>query len=57
MDIPAHINKLQWRNRLAHGTYTTVSVYKKRCRGCEFEPHLEHYFAAVTVTSLRSQSF
>ena len=29
---------LQWRNRLAHGTYRQ---YKELCRGCEFEPHLE----------------
>ena len=29
---------LQWRNRLAHGTYRQ---YKEICRGCEFEPHLE----------------
>ena len=31
-------NRLQWRNRLAHGTYRQ---YKELCRGCEFEPHLE----------------
>ena len=31
-------NWLQWRNRLAHGTYRQ---YKEICRGCEFEPHLE----------------
>ncbi len=30
---------LQWRNRLAHGTYRQ---YRELCRGCEFEPHLEH---------------
>ena len=33
------VNWLQWRNRLAHGTYRQ---YKEICRGCEFEPHLEH---------------
>ena len=31
---------LQWRNRLAHGTYRQ---YKELCRGCEFEPHLEQH--------------
>ena len=31
---------LQWRNRLAHGTYRQ---YIEKCRGCEFEPHLEQY--------------
>ena len=31
---------LQWRNWLAHGTYMTVL---ERCRGCEFEPHLEQF--------------
>lgn len=31
--------QLQWRNRLARGTYKTVA--RGRCRGCEFEPHLE----------------
>ena len=31
-------NWLQWRNRLAHGTYRQ---YIEKCRGCEFEPHLE----------------
>ena len=31
-------NRLQWRNRLAHGTYRQ---YIELCRGCEFEPHLE----------------
>ena len=35
------INWLQWRNRLAHGTYRQ---YKEICRGCEFEPHLEQAF-------------
>ena len=30
--------QLQWRNWLAHGTYTAV---RGRCRGCEFEPRLE----------------
>ena len=30
--------QLQWRNWLAHGTYTTVH---ELCRGCEFEPRLE----------------
>ena len=34
------INWLQWRNRLAHGTYRQ---YKELCRGCEFEPHLEQH--------------
>ena len=33
-------NWLQWRNRLAHGTYRQ---YIEKCRGCEFEPHLEQY--------------
>ena len=33
-----YINWLQWRNRLAHGTYRQ---YNELCRGCEFEPHLE----------------
>lgn len=32
--------QLQWRNRLARGTYT--AVHAEQCRGCEFEPHLEH---------------
>lgn len=32
--------ELQWRNRLARGTYT--AVHAEQCRGCEFEPHLEH---------------
>jgi hypothetical protein len=33
-------NRLQWRNRLAHGTYRQ---YKELCRGCEFKPHLEQH--------------
>ena len=33
------LNELQWRNWLAHGTYMTV--LSEKCRGCEFEPHLE----------------
>jgi hypothetical protein len=32
------LDGLQWRNRLAHGTYRQ---YNELCRGCEFEPHLE----------------
>ena len=32
---------LQWRNRLAHGTYRQCN---EECRGCEFEPHLEQVF-------------
>ena len=33
--------KLQWRNRLARGTY--MAVRAERCRGCEFDPHLEQF--------------
>ena len=40
------INWLQWRNRLAHGTYRQ---YNEICRGCEFEPHLEQDFLAKLV--------
>ena len=29
----------QWLNRLERGTYKAVQ--DERCRGCEFEPHLE----------------
>ena len=29
----------QWRNRLARGTYNSST--SEKCRGCEFEPHLE----------------
>ena len=32
-------DRLQWRNRLAHGTYRQYEY--EQCRGCEFEPHLE----------------
>lgn len=34
--------KLQWRNRLARGTY--IAVQAEQCRGCEFDPHLEQLF-------------
>ena len=34
----SQLDWLQWRNRLAHGTYRQ---YNELCRGCEFEPHLE----------------
>lgn len=43
-------NQLQWRSRLAHGTYKTVFMYDviviavKICRGREFEPRLEKRF-------------
>ena len=40
------INWLQWRNRLAHGTYRQ---YIEKCRGCEFEPHLEQYVLRVLL--------
>ena len=32
-------NMFQWRNRLARGTYNSST--SEKCRGCEFEPHLE----------------
>ncbi len=34
--------QLQWRSRLAHGTYMTVTY--EECRGREFEPRLEQLF-------------
>ena len=37
----SHLDWLQWRNRLAHGTYRQCN---EKCRGCEFEPHLEQVF-------------
>ena len=40
------INWLQWRNRLAHGTYRQ---YFEKCRGCEFEPHLEHVILCLFI--------
>ena len=36
----SHLDWLQWRNRLAHGTYRQCN---EECRGCEFEPHLEQH--------------
>ena len=33
--------KPQWRNRLARGTYKSVT---ELCRGCEFEPHRGQVF-------------
>ena len=45
---------LQWRNRLAHGTYRQ---YKEICRGCEFEPHLEHQHFILTLSQKRRKSF
>ena len=47
-------NRLQWRNRLAHGTYRQ---YKEICRGCEFEPHLEHQHFILTLSQKRRKSF
>ena len=41
--------RLQWRNRLAHGTYRQ---YKELCRGCEFEPHLEQVFCWESACTL-----
>ena len=43
------MKRLQWRNRLAHGTYKTVTRVLEKCRGCEFEPHLEHMNFAPVV--------
>ena len=41
-------SELQWRNRSARGTYTTVTC-TKTCRGCEFEPHLEQALALLNI--------
>ena len=38
LNLNTNLNWLQWRNRLAHGTYRQSN---EKCRGCEFEPHLE----------------
>ena len=42
-------NWLQWRNRLAHGTYRQ---YEEICRGCEFEPHLEQDFCVPSFKKI-----
>ena len=36
---------LQWRNRLARRTYSQY-LLAKTCGGCEFDPHLEHFYSA-----------
>ena len=46
---------LQWRNRLAHGTYR--QYMNEKCQGCEFEPHLEQaYIFSLLLISQVSYS-